>query len=345
MKNFDIKHFCRILARRKTTFIEQRDSRNTSHISSRLSTSTSIMSGKSDIQQPPPSEAYSRIMGFVSGMFSGIAKNAVGHPFDTIKVRLQTSQDSTRFKGPLDCVYKTFTQQGIRGFYLGFTPPLVGWILMDSVMLGCLHNYRMLLKKYVYYNEEKLPLSGCIISGVMAGWSVSFIAAPVELAKAKLQVQYDAKTTKYTGPVDVIKKVYSSNGVRGLYKGLISTLIFRTNFVFWWGSYELLTRWFKEHTNMSDTAINFWSGGFSASFGFWTTAYPSDVIKQVVLCNDKYDGTFRSWKLAAKDIWRTKGYRGFFKGFVPSFLRSFPANAAALAAFEFVLRTSGAKVN
>ena len=167
MKNFDIKRFCRILACRKTTFIEQRDSRNTSHIPSSSSTSTSIMSGKSDIQQPPPSEAYSRIMGFVSGMFSGIAKNAVGHPFDTIKVRLQTSQDSTRFKGPLDCVYKTFTQQGIRGFYLGFTPPLVGWILMDSVMLGCLHNYRMLLKKYVYYNEEKLPLSGCIISGCL----------------------------------------------------------------------------------------------------------------------------------------------------------------------------------
>lgn len=102
-------------------------------------------------------ETYSRIMGFVAGVFSGVAKNAVGHPFDTIKVRLQTSQNETRFKGPLDCVYKTFRNQGIRGFYLGFTPPLVGWILMDSVMLGCLHNYRMLMHKYVYPNDEKLP--------------------------------------------------------------------------------------------------------------------------------------------------------------------------------------------
>ncbi|CDO94625.1 unnamed protein product [Kluyveromyces dobzhanskii CBS 2104] len=288
-------------------------------------------------------EAYSRIMGFVAGVFSGVAKNAVGHPFDTIKVRLQTSQNETRFKGPLDCVYKTFRSQGIRGFYLGFTPPLVGWIMMDSVMLGCLHNYRMLMHKYVYPNDEKLPLTGCIISGVLAGWSVSFIAPPIELAKAKLQVQYDKASTKYTGPLDVVKKIYATQGIRGLYKGLVATLIFRTHFVYWWGSYELLTRWFRENTNLSEAAINFWAGGFSASFGFWTTAYPSDVVKQVILCNDKYDGSFKSWRTAVKDIYQAKGINGFFKGFVPSFLRSFPANAAALAAFEFVLRTSGAK--
>lgn len=300
-------------------------------------------------------ETYSRVMGFVAGMFSGVAKNTVGHPFDTVKVRLQTSQVGSgagiQFKGPLDCVYKTLKNQGIRGLYLGFTPPLFGWIMMDSALLGSLHNYRMLLHKYVYPEHDKLPLSGCIISGVMAGWTVSFIAAPVELAKAKLQVQYDGKTTKYTGPIDVVQKVFKQGmatngifgGVRSLYKGLISTLIFRSNFVFWWGSYELITQWFQKNTNLSAPAINFWAGGLSASFGFWTSAYPSDVVKQVVLCNDKYDGSFKSWRTAVSDIYRQRGIHGFFKGFLPSFLRSFPANAAALAAFEFVLRTSGAK--
>ncbi|KAH3899028.1 related to carrier protein YMC1, mitochondrial [Saccharomycodes ludwigii] len=303
------------------------------------------MSLNNDSTTSPPqiNENYSRIMGFVSGVFSGVAKNTVGHPFDTIKVRLQTSQSTNRFSGPLDCVYKTFKTQGIRGFYLGFTPPLIGWIVMDSVLLGSLNNYRLMLKKYVYPNDIKLPLKGAVIAGVLSGWTVSFIAAPIELAKAKLQVQYDAKTAKYKGPIDVVKKIYSAKGILGLYKGLISTLIFRTHFIFWWGSYELFTDFFTKNTNMSAPAINFWSGGLSASLGFWTTAYPSDVVKQVVLTNDKYDGTFKSWKQAVADIYKLKGYKGFFKGFVPSILRSFPANAAALAVFEFVLRTSGAK--
>jgi solute carrier family 25 (mitochondrial carnitine/acylcarnitine transporter), member 20/29 len=57
---------------------------------------------------------------------------AVGHPFDTIKVRLQTSPRS-HFKGPLDCVLQTIRKEGVRGVYKGATPPLVGWMFMDSM--------------------------------------------------------------------------------------------------------------------------------------------------------------------------------------------------------------------
>ena len=56
----------------------------------------------------------------------------VGHPFDTIKVRLQTSEKS-QFKGPLDCLLQTVRKEGLRGLYKGATPPLVGWMLMDSM--------------------------------------------------------------------------------------------------------------------------------------------------------------------------------------------------------------------
>jgi solute carrier family 25 carnitine/acylcarnitine transporter 20/29 len=52
--------------------------------------------------------------------------------FDTIKVRLQTS-DHARFKGPLDCLTQTLRKEGVRGLYKGATPPLVGWMFMDSL--------------------------------------------------------------------------------------------------------------------------------------------------------------------------------------------------------------------
>ena len=86
-------------------------------------------------------------------------KNIVGHPFDTIKVRrLQTASDG-RFKGPMDCVFQTVSRnEGLRGFYKGFTPPLVGWVLMDSVMLGSLHVYRRVVKDNLFPEEKKLPI-------------------------------------------------------------------------------------------------------------------------------------------------------------------------------------------
>jgi solute carrier family 25 (mitochondrial carnitine/acylcarnitine transporter), member 20/29 len=56
----------------------------------------------------------------------------VGHPFDTIKVRLQTSPKS-QFHGPVDCLMQTLRKEGFTGLYKGATPPLVGWMAMDSL--------------------------------------------------------------------------------------------------------------------------------------------------------------------------------------------------------------------
>ncbi|CAG8936438.1 unnamed protein product [Penicillium salamii] len=301
----------------------------------------------------------SNYKGFVAGVFSGIAKLSVGHPFDTIKVRLQTSKD-TQFRGPLDCTLQTLRNEGLRGFYKGATPPLVGWMIMDSVMLGSLTLYRRLLlenvfsrpniRQYTTFGGRQdltvLPSFGHGIAGIMAGTTVSFIAAPVEHIKARLQVQYAADKTKrmYSGPIDCLVKMLRSHGIAGVYRGLWATVFFRSFFFFWWSSYDVLTRVFKEKTNMSAPAINFWAGGISAQC-FWLTSYPSDVVKQRLM-TDPMGGSlndgqrqFRGWKDAAVAVWRERGFKGYWRGFVPCFLRAFPANAMALVAFEGVMRS------
>ncbi|PNS20279.1 hypothetical protein CAC42_5729 [Sphaceloma murrayae] len=295
--------------------------------------------------------------GFVAGVFSGIAKLSVGHPFDTIKVRLQTSE-KTRFRGPLECLLQTIRNEGFSGLYKGATPPLVGWMFMDSLMLGSLTLYRRLLNDSIFQpmrrrnvttsnssilqvRDERLPTIGHAAAGIMAGWTVSFIAAPIEHVKARLQIQYAANKAQrlYTGPIDCTKKLVSQHGVLGLYHGLSATLIFRTFFCFWWGSYDLFNRYFKEHTSLSAPAINFWAGGLSAQV-FWLTSYPSDVIKQRIM-TDELDGRrrYHNWRTAAVAVGRENGWRGYWRGFVPCFLRAFPANAMALVAFEGVMRT------
>lgn len=43
----------------------------------------------------------------------------------------------------------------------------------------------------------------------------------------------------------------------------------------------------------------------------------------------------------ARYIYRTEGLRGFYRGFLPSFLRAFPTNASAVFVFELVMKTLG----
>ncbi|EEH47207.2 uncharacterized protein PADG_03305 [Paracoccidioides brasiliensis Pb18] len=308
---------------------------------------------KPGIAKPREKKDYN---GFVAGVFSGIAK-LIGE-FDTIKVRLQTTKPS-HFKGPLDCLLQTVGKEGIRALYKGASPPLMGWMVMDSVMLGSLTLYRRLLFEHVFANQQirrlipfaskegpdRLPTLGHSLAGVMAGSTVSFIAAPVEHVKARLQVQYaaDKRNRLYSGPIDCATKILRAHGLPGLYHGLCATLLFRSFFFFWWGSYDIFSRLMKEHTQLSTPAINFWAGGLSAQM-FWITSYPSDVVKQRIM-TDPLGGKlgdgerkFHRWGDAAIAVGKESGWRGYWRGFLPCFLRAFPANAMALVAFEGVMR-------
>lgn len=217
-------------------------------------------------------------------------------------------------------------------------------------MLGSLTVYRRLLREHVFAPrlsaggidpDYKLSSFGHGLAGMGAGWTVSFIAAPVEHVKARLQIQYAADKSQrlYSGPIDCSKKLLRNFGIRGLYHGLGSTLLFRTFFFCWWSTYDVFSRWFNQYTNLSTPAVNFWAGGLSAQV-FWITSYPSDVVKQRIMTDslEKDKRKYWRWRDAATQVYKDAGWRGYWRGFVPCFLRAFPANACALVAFEGVMR-------
>ena len=216
---------------------------------------------------------------------------------------------------------------------------------MDSVMLGSLTVYRRLVHENLFSTLPTLPSHGHGLAGMLAGATVSFVAAPVEHIKARLQIQYAANKSErlYRGPVDCIKRIYKHHGIGGVYHGLGATLLFRGFFFCWWGSYDVFSRLMREKTNMSAPAINIWAGGLSAQV-FWLTSYPSDVVKQRIMTDPLGGGLndgvrrFPGWKDAAQAVYREQGVKGYWRGFLPCFLRAFPANAMALLVFEGVMR-------
>ena len=106
----------------------------------------------------------------------------------------------------------------------------------------------------------------------------------------------------------------------------------------------MISRVMRQKTNMSAPAINFWAGGLSAQV-FWLTSYPSDLVKQRIMTDPLGGGLgdgerkFPRWKNAAVAVYRESGWKGYWRGFLPCFLRAFPANAMALVVFEGVMRT------
>lgn len=57
------------------------------------------------------------------GSAAGIVGKFIEYPFDTVKVRLQSS---SQYVGPVDCFRQGWRQDGFSGLYRGISAPLVG---------------------------------------------------------------------------------------------------------------------------------------------------------------------------------------------------------------------------
>ena len=90
---------------------------------------------------------------------------------------------------------------------------------------------------------------------------------------------------------------------------------------------------------LHDSIFNPIISGGMAGIAAWLPCYPQDVIKSVM----QSSSTKLSLLDAIKKIYRTSGYSGFFKGFGPTMIRAFPANAATFVGYEIVMKSFNKK--
>jgi solute carrier family 25 carnitine/acylcarnitine transporter 20/29 len=70
-----------------------------------------------------------------AGGFGGVCAVIVGHPFDLVKVRLQTAERGV-YNGAFDVVKKAIARDGLRrGLYAGVSAPLVGVTPMCKIAI------------------------------------------------------------------------------------------------------------------------------------------------------------------------------------------------------------------
>lgn len=71
-------------------------------------------------------------MEFIAGTMAGIAVTLTGHPFDTVKVRMQSGS----FDGLINCILRTIKADGFKGLYYGLATPLSSVPLINAVVFG-----------------------------------------------------------------------------------------------------------------------------------------------------------------------------------------------------------------
>lgn len=276
---------------------------------------------------------------FVAGCASGVALVSAGHPFDTIKVRMQTQGTLGKFNGPLDCLKQTINNEGFRGVYKGVSPPLVTTGVINAILFGL----QGIVTRQLKADPSTPPTVGNTMqAAVITGALISVIVAPMEGIKARMQVQY----AKQLGPVQCARNVYLELGLfRGIYRGWLPTALCRMSNYAYFGPYE----YFRQKMGLTMGGSNGGrslvqsigasvAAGSAAGVCYWLSCYPIDVIKNRIQAQpDTNPPRYTGMRQTAQIILREQGVRGFFVGFTPCLLRAVPANAAAFSAFELAM--------
>jgi len=86
-----------------------------------------------------------------AGTFAGVAQLLVGHPFDTIKVKLQSQPaplpgQQPRYSGAVDAVKQTLAAEGPKGLYKGMGAPLATVAVFNAVLFTARGQMEALLR-------------------------------------------------------------------------------------------------------------------------------------------------------------------------------------------------------
>lgn len=318
--------------------------------------------GMSELAEPPPALAVSTAAAttpakdFVFGAVAGITGKTIEFPFDTIKVRLQTQAvGDARYAGTLDCFVQTVRHEGFRGLYKGLASPLVGSMAENAILFSVYNGIQDMFRRLDgTYDPDPAKTPVQLSNGKIAlaaggaGAAVSLVLTPVELVKCKLQVQDvagAASAERYKGPVDVLIRTLKSDGLKGMYRGQLGTLIREAGGgVAWFGVYEIVVasmmrrRGVASKDDLSPWSITF-AGGI-AGMAFNGSMFPVDTIKSKMQTDDLTGGGARQGFLqVGRNIWRTEGIRGFYKGLGITLFRSMPASGGIFLTYETLRRS------
>lgn len=272
------------------------------------------------------------------GAVAGCLGKLIEFPFDTVKVRLQT----THLVSALAVMKHILREESVLSFYKGFNAPLCGACLESAVMFSSFQYAQQAVRTFTPL-EADFVASVCL-SGAFSGLAVSFVLTPVELVKCNLQVAnlVETNTKPHATYSSVIRQVIKTNGITGMWYGLSSTLLREmAGTALWFASYEeafkLYNRWNSGHEN-----FNLLASGATAGFMFNLSVYPVDTIKSNVQTSHAMKLTTRSdfGSIFRMLVSKPGGFRNLYRGLGVTLVRSIPANAVIFYTYEWLKRSS-----
>ncbi|KAJ1974044.1 carnitine transporter [Dimargaris xerosporica] len=257
---------------------------------------------------------------------------------------------------------QTFRADGIVGLYRGVVPPLVTATPIVALSfwtydLGLRFAERVLSTPPQPFHSDlvgqtnvpkadRLSLYQIGLAGALSGVLPALILGPGDRVKIIMQVPGALPPSQQAGQPwttrQVVRELHSQGGLFSLFRGTALTIARDVpGNAFYFLSYEIMSReWASRYTRGRTDEINplmvFLFGGIAGLVEGITTL-PIDTLKSRL-----QSAKHGQYPYGLRDVWREmmakEGPRALFRGFTPTMMWSFPANAATFLCMELTYR-------
>ncbi|PRW59812.1 mitochondrial arginine transporter BAC2-like [Chlorella sorokiniana] len=303
---------------------------------------------------------------FIAGGIAGACGVVAGQPLDTVRVRQQTACPAAARQpaasGGLALLRSIAAGEGVRQLFRGLTYPLLAAALQNAVVFQSYGTAGRLLQQLEGQQvapqqqaqqqqrqqqqpqqpqQQLLSLSQVFWAGCAAGMVQTVGAVPVELLKVRLQLQTAVRGQPgYVGPLSLLRRIWRTEGLRGLYRGTVVTCIRDCpSYGVYFGVYEACREWFEPGSRAagSDSLLALWAAGGLGGAVSWLSVYPFDVVKTRCQAAGAAQSPYSGWWSCAVQSYCAEGWQVFFRGLGTTLGRAFcvvPASRNATAMIE-----------
>jgi len=231
------------------------------------------------------------VVDFLMGGVSAAVSKTAAAPIERVKLLVQNQDEmlksgrlDRRYNGIVDCFRRTTADEGVVALWRGNTANVIRYFPTQALNFA----FRDTYKKMFAYKKERDGyakwMMGNLASGGAAGATSLLFVYSLDYARTRLA--NDAKSAKkggerqFNGLIDVYKKTLASDGIAGLYRGFMPSVV---GIIVYRGLYFGMYDSIKPVVLVGSLEGNFLASfllGWTVTTGAGIASYPLDTIRR-----------------------------------------------------------------
>ncbi|RKP00373.1 hypothetical protein CXG81DRAFT_7036, partial [Caulochytrium protostelioides] len=298
----------------------------------------------------------------IAGAGAGLISSVLVCPLDVCKVRLQNQSHTpgpSKYTGTMGTLRTIVREEGVRGLYRGLNATTLAYLCDRPFWFMAYYGLKPRVASWMGISEDRSVVH--VAATIMASMTSTTAINPLWVIRTRIMTQTSSQRTSnapyfYTSVWNAFKTIRADEGWRALYKGLGPSLLGISHVAVQFSLYEKLKVALAAHSERRHAAAGIKTGPHQidnqsillasslSKFIATCLTYPHEVLRTRLQTQStrthipyplrKYTGILQVLKLIVKE----EGFRGCYKGLATNLLRTVPASAISLWAFEFLVR-------